>query len=241
MNSRLLSAALSAVLLTQTLATTAAAQDGPRGAPTFSPTFSPTLSPTKPVPVRVDVPSADLVVHVRTGQGQVSASGSTFDGRRFGVVHVDGQSTNYAPLCSSPCVAELLPGRHRLGIAASGGAVVEAEDPVDILGPSIVSASYEKRDGQRVVGYLLLTFGDAAGGVLLLAGAKQRDQTLTTAGVAAGAVLGLPGLVLTTLGDRAVFRVTPLALAPLAPREGQGAPGASSGLLPNGLALVGTF
>ena len=44
-------------------------------------------------------------------------------------------------LCTAPCDTQVPPGQHRLALSLHGGHVVEAEDPVEVRGPSTVQAT----------------------------------------------------------------------------------------------------
>jgi hypothetical protein len=185
--------------------------------------------------VHVESDQDDVQLLVRTGQVEGEAWGYR------GAVAMTAR--DYANLCTAPCDTHLPLGQHRLALSMHGGHVVEADDPVEVRGPTTVQAHYDSRLGVRVGGYILIV-ATLVTGVVLIAESyngncsdpnAQHCSQFNTGELAAGAVVliggGIVGGILSTIGDRASLQLVPTGAAgPLRlPGNTEGTTGGSAG------------
>jgi homeobox protein ESX1 len=196
----------------------------------------PPASPESPPPVPVSVAEAkvrfesaspDVDFHLRTEDATaVGWSG------RGGYVVLHG----YKHICAAPCDATLPAGRQRLALSQSGGVPIEADDVVDISGPSKVTGTYESHRGTRTTGLIVLLGSPVVGGIMMAAsihsGHDCSEQAVTGScspttnldggllggGIAVVTVGTLAGLLLMLQGDHATITVAPLDAAAASPR-----------------------
>ncbi len=183
---------------------------------------------------------------VRTGQVEGEAWG--FRGS-IGVIARD-----YHNLCTAPCDTQIPPGQHRLALSLHGGHVVEAEDPVEVQGPSTLRATYDSRLVVRVVGYVV-TVASLVTGIVLVAESYngncsnpnvQHCSQFNTGELVAGIVVGIGGAVvggiMSGIGDKATFQLVPTGAAGPLKLPGSSSEGAAMERAAGaGLALRVTF
>jgi hypothetical protein len=198
------------------------------------------------VPVHIESDQEDVQVLVRTGQ--VEGEGWSYRGP-IGLIARD-----YGNICTAPCDTQVPPGQHRLALSLHGGHVVEAEDPVEVRGPSTLRASYDSRLVVRVVGYVV-TVASLVTGIVLVAESyngncsnpnAQHCSQFNTGELVAGIVVGIGGAivgsVLSGIGDKASFQLVPTGAAGPIKLPGSSSEGAVTGQAPGaGIALRVTF
>ncbi len=168
------------------------------------------------VPLHVESDQDDVALLVRTGQVEGEAWG--FRGA------VAMAARDYAVLCTAPCDTQVPVGVHRLALSEHGGHVVEAEDPIEVGGPSTLRAHYESRIGIRVAGYVV-GVASAVTGIVLIATSYNGNcnpstsncQQFNTGQLVAGFVTlvagGIVGGVMASIGDKANLQLVPMGAA----------------------------
>jgi hypothetical protein len=197
------------------------------------------------VPVHVESDQEDVQLLVRTGQ---------MEGEGWGYRGPIGMiARDYANICTAPCDTQVPAGQHRLALSLHGGHVVEAEDPVEVRGPSTLRATYDSRLVVRVVGYVV-TVASLVTGIVLVAESYngncnnpnvQHCSQFNTGELVAGIVVGIGGAivggVMSGIGDKASFQLVPTGAAgpiKLPGSSSEGAASATIGQAPGaGLAL----
>jgi hypothetical protein len=153
----------------------------------------------------------------------------------------------YTPVCSTmPCEVRIAPGLHILAMSREGGTVVEAQHPVLLKGPSLISTTYTDRSGERAFGYVLAIASIVVGSGMMATSRKTAldcsgpantcsSSTATDGGMLVGGIVVfggglLAGSYIANLHDLVSFAVTPLAVSAPGQREGTGTAGISSGI-----------
>ncbi len=165
------------------------------------------------VPLHVESDQDDVALLVRTGQVEGEAWG--FRGA------VAMAARDYAVLCTAPCDTQVPVGVHRLALSEHGGHVVEADDPIEVRGPSTLRAHYESRVGVRVAGYVV-GVAAAVTGIVLIATSYNGNcdpntsncQQFNTGQLVAGFVTlvagGIVGGIMASIGDKANLQLVPM-------------------------------
>ncbi|HEX8796152.1 MAG TPA: hypothetical protein VF765_34620 [Polyangiaceae bacterium] len=163
--------------------------------------------------VVADQPDVQLLVRV----GQSEATGWSY----HGAIALEGRQ--YAIVCTAPCDAQLPAGLQRLALSQHGGTAVEADDPVDLRGPSTLYTHYDSHAAIRTVGWVL-GFGSGVGGIVIMVlsfdfsctqQAEQAGQCnfVNTgqfiAGLAVAIVGGIVGGIMAGIGDHATIQLVP--------------------------------
>ncbi len=191
-------------------------------------------APPQGMKLHVESDQEDVQLLVRTGQMEGEAWG--FRGP-IGVIARD-----YHTLCTAPCDTQVPPGQHRLALSLHGGRVVEAEDPVEVLGPSTLQAHYDSHLVVRVVGYVV-SVASLITGIVLVAESyngncgnpnAQHCSQFNTGELVAGIVVGIGGAivggVMSGIGDKASFQLVPTGAAGPLKLPGSGIEGAGAGM-----------
>jgi hypothetical protein len=168
------------------------------------------------VPLHVESDQPDVQLLVRTGQMEAEGWGYR------GVVTMAAR--DYSLICTAPCDAQVPPGPHRLALTEHGGRVVEADDPIEVMGPSTLRAHYESRMGIRVTGYVIGVATLVTGVVLIATSyngncnpAASNCQQFNTGQLVGGIVTiiagGIVGGVMASIGDKADLQLVPMGAA----------------------------
>lgn len=183
------------------------------GALPATPAFARDEPAAEEADVHFDSESPDLELHVRTGDSR--------------------GASHYERICASPCEAALRTGRQRLALSKRGASPVEADENVDIEGPSTIRGKYVSHEHARTGGLVFLVLGDLGGVGLLYVGFKKQchwksidgtcapesgilsdgNPTAVIAGLivmATATAIGIGGLL---KGDDVIIEVTPLDTA----------------------------
>lgn len=189
---------------------------GPAARPPAAPPAPPPVPGPRGVPVHVESDQPDVTLLVRTGQVEGEAWGWR------GAVSMVAR--DYGLICTAPCDTQVPPGVHRLALSEHGGRVVEADDPVEVSGPSTLRVHYDSRVGVRVAGYVI-GVGSAITGIVLMATSYNGNcnpntsncQQFNTGQLVAGIVTliagGIVGGVMAAVGDRAELQLVPMGAA----------------------------
>ena len=121
--------------------------------------------------VHFESPSPDVDFHLRVEDA--TAVGWSGRGAYGFVLH------GYTHICNAPCDATLPAGRHRLALSQSGGVPIEADEAVDLSGPSKVTGTYQSSQGTRVAGWVVMLGSTVAGTAMMIA-AIQSGRTAAT-------------------------------------------------------------
>jgi hypothetical protein len=152
-----------------------------------------------------------------------SQSETTGVGYAWGGTLVYGASSrHYSILCTAPCDTTLSAGSHRLALAVRGGKAVEADDPIEIHGPTTLLGTYESRLGVRIAGVVVVAAGAIVGTVLMLESLHKStcdgsgvcttsgvDTNMLWGGVAVFGLGSLVGLIMVLMKDTATIEVVP--------------------------------
>lgn len=170
-------------------------------------------APAVDVHVAADQPDVQLLVRV----GQSEATGWSY----HGAIALEGRQ--YAIVCTAPCDAHLPGGLQRLALSQHGGTAVEADDPVDLRGPSTLYTHYDSHAAVRTVGWVL-GFGSGVGGIVIMvlsfdfSCTQQQEQAgqcsfvdtgQFIAGLAVAIVGGIVGGIMAGIGDHATIQLVP--------------------------------
>jgi hypothetical protein len=142
-------------------------------------------------PVHLEASEKNLQFLVRVGQAETTGAGYAF-GRYGGPVFYAGHTVAYSNLCAPPCDATLPAGSHHLALSQDGGKAIEADEPVEISGPTTLRGTYESRRGIRIGG-LLIVLGSVIGGTALMVSGIHPttcDDNGCSGGLDQGAVWG---------------------------------------------------
>ena len=160
-----------------------------------------------------DQPDVQLLVRV----GQSEATGWSY----HGAIALEGRQ--YAIVCTAPCDAQLPAGLQRLALSQHGGTAVEADDPVELRGPSTLYVHYDSHAAIRTVGWVL-GFASGIGGIVIMVlsfdfSCTQAEQQAGQcnfvntgqfiAGLAVAIVGGIVGGIMAGVGDHATIQLVP--------------------------------
>jgi len=196
------------------------------------------------VDVHVVANEDDVQLLIRTGQGEVEGAAWGY----HGAVAYEGVARDYAIVCTAPCDAQLPPGLQRLALSHHGGRTVEADDPVELRGPSTLRAQYESRQGVRIAGYVVGIGSFAAGLVLIFTNLPtcppQQSCNFPSAFWAGAVVIiagGILGSILAGVGDHAALQLVPTGTSRMLKLPGVGEPVADGPVDGAGLGLRFSF
>jgi hypothetical protein len=212
---------------------------GPAARPPAPPAPSGPPGP-RGVPLHVESDQDDVALLVRAGQVEGEAWG--FRGA------VAMTARDYAIVCTAPCDTQVPVGVHRLALSEHGGHVVEAEDPIEVRGPSTLRAHYESRIGVRVAGYVVGVASLVTGLVLIVTSYNgncdpntSNCQQFNTGQLVGGIVTliggGIVGGILASIGDKANLQLVPMGAAGPIKLSGTSESAATGGADGAGLAL----
>ncbi len=145
-------------------------------------------------------------LHARTAQAQLSLqqlTGSTtvsvYTGRTWGTAQVD----QFTVICNLPCDVEIPPGTYQLGVALGTNNALRAGPPIDLRSDTTLDVTYDDRSVIRIMGWITLAVGDAAGLAVALAGIGQSGGLV--GGLIGGGVLvavgTIAGMIMALLND----------------------------------------
>lgn len=157
----------------------------------------------------------DVQLLIRSGQGEVEGVGFGY----HGTVAYEGVARDYAIVCTAPCDTQLPPGLQRLALSHHGGRAIEADNPVQLQGPTTLWGDYQSMLGVRIAGYVV-GFGSLATGIILIAtNLPQCPPTgcqFPTAFWVGGVVIiagGILGSILAGVSDRASIQVVGMGVS----------------------------
>ena len=179
------------------------------------------------VDVHVVADQDDVQLLIRIGQGEVQGAAWGYNG----AVAYEGIARDYAIVCTAPCDAQLPLGLQRLALSHHGGRTVEADDPVELRGPSTLRAQYESRQGVRIAGYAVGIASLATGLVMMFTNLPncppQQSCSFPTpfwAGVVVIVAGGILGSILAGVGDHAALQLVPAGTSRVLRLPGVGEP-----------------
>jgi hypothetical protein len=184
----------------------------------------------KPVRVRFQSQTKGLNFQLLTGSAYSSMSGVSYGlGYGFGgwgygwagaaPYYGEMVTKSYQPICTAPCEASLLTGRHRFALSLEGGQPLELTESVDILEDSIVDARYVSKAKLRKAGWGLFVAGTITGLAMMFASVnysndyyyndqiRNRGVFYTGVGLFTGSIIA--GAALAAQRDEASIRVYP--------------------------------
>ena len=189
----------------------------------------------KPVRARFHSPTDGVAFQLLVGGSYSSISGVSFGmsygwggpgwggaGVGYGAAPYYGEVVTkaYQPICETPCDATLLSGRHRMALSLDGGRPVNAPEPIDLTGESIIEGRYVDKSRMRKAGWATFVAGSIAGMALMFASIDYRHDPLygdqiryrpmfyTGVGMFVGSII--TGAVLAAQDDEAHINVYPV-------------------------------
>ncbi|HEU4412679.1 MAG TPA: hypothetical protein VFS43_45970 [Polyangiaceae bacterium] len=190
-------------------------------------------APEAPVQIRAD--EGDVTFHVRTGESTGSAVTTGFGmGYGFGYgrgammpstafTSVHGRS--YGRICTAPCEASVPAGTYPMALSKGNGSPIEAEEPVQVTGPSTLQGTYTSYAALRTTG-TVISIASVLGGAFLVftsfdrvekceAGVCQQEIDVDSTKLVVGGVVliggAIAGGIMASKSDEATIRVLPAA------------------------------
>ncbi len=188
----------------------------------------------KPVRVRFQSQTPGVSFQLQTSSSYSSMSGVSYNvGYGFGYPWGYGWgyggmapyygelvTKSYQPLCTAPCEASLLTGRHSFALSLNDGPPLDVSRAIDITDNSIVDARYVSKAKLRKAGWGVFVAGTISGLAMMFASVNYSNDYYyqdeirnpgvfyTGVGLFAGSIIA--GAVLAAQRDEASIRVYPM-------------------------------